>query len=489
MKWKYTRQLQRSDADRACDLDQKRLTVLSMILVCTAVVYFVTMYYWDNLVIFQSAYYRLDCLFHGNLMDFLFDWSPVVPYGVLCQMLFTIWVIPVRILSMLFRTSLEDSMGAYLWYKLFIVCMWGLCERETVKIAVTLKMDAVRIKWMRLFLSSTLFVFLPVFHLGQVDAVYLVFMLWGIRQYIEGDYRRFLLAFVLANPVKYLSVFAFIPLVLLKEKRIPYILRDILAGFILIPVEMIVKNMTLILYWLGIIGIDRVKTPYTLATSQIRALLVNVWGSGPDNMGASMVVIAYAVICILAYCNRYQDKRRGKLSVWFCFSSLAVLVAFGTMKCYWIALLAPFMILLLFMESQNIGLDFILEAFAPILTVSIYVITQSQVYGGRLTFDYLLFSFSDYLMNRRQSHSTNDMIHYIKDTFRYPGEYEYALPALAIVCLVGFMIVNFPYQKYEKMEKPGETAIVEQRVWYRWACVRIGILIVWFALNFWCIFK
>ena len=187
--------------------NEKRRMVLRITLACIAFVYFVTMYYWDNLVIFQSAYYRLEYLFRGNLMDFLFDWSPVVPYGVLSQMLFTVWVVPVKLLSLLFRTSLEDSMGAYLWYKLLIISMWGLCVRETKEIAVTLKMDDTRIKWIQMFLSSTLYVFLPVFHLGQVDAVYLVFMLWGLRKYIEGDYRRFVCAFLLANPVKYLSVF------------------------------------------------------------------------------------------------------------------------------------------------------------------------------------------------------------------------------------------------------------------------------------------
>ncbi len=350
--------------------NEKRRMVLRITLACIAFVYFVTMYYWDNLVIFQSAYYRLEYLFRGNLMDFLFDWSPVVPYGVLSQMLFTVWVVPVKLLSLLFRTSLEDSMGAYLWYKLLIISMWGLCVRETKEIAVTLKMDDTRIKWIQMFLSSTLYVFLPVFHLGQVDAVYLVFMLWGLRKYIEGDYRRFVCAFLLANPVKYLSVFVYVPLILLKEKRIPYILRDIMLGLVLIPVELIVKNMTSILCWLGIIGIDQVKTPYTLAASQIRALLVNVWGAGPDNLGASVVVIAYAAICILAYCNCYQDERRGKLSVWICYSSLAVLVAFGIMKCYWIILLVPFMVLLLFMERHNTRINFILEAFAPLLTVN-----------------------------------------------------------------------------------------------------------------------
>ncbi|MDE5700468.1 MAG: hypothetical protein K2I96_24220 [Lachnospiraceae bacterium] len=466
-------------------INDKNFELLNIALGAIAAVYYTTMYYVDNPVIFGAAYYRLECLFQGRVLDFLFDWSPIVPYGVFCQILFVIWVIPVKILSLIFGISLADSMGAYLWYKLFIVLVWWRCVQETKKIAVTLKMDELRIKWMGLFLSSSLLAFLPVFHLGQIDVVYLVFMLWGVRKYIEGNYKEFILAFLLANPVKYLSVFAYIPLILLKEKRIRYILRDICIGFILIPVEMLIKNMTGILCWLGAIGIDQVRVPYTLATSQIRALLVNVWGAGPDNMGASMVVIAYAVICILAYCSCYNDVRRGKLSVWLCFSSMAVLVTFGTMKCYWEILLSPFMVMLLFMEKRSIRIDFVLEAFSPILITGIYVITQSQVYGGRKTFDYLLFSYSKYLMNRRESHSNSDMIHYIKDTIQYPGEYENVFPALVVVFMITFMIINFPYYQHEDQERTTD----EQKVWCQWGCVRIGILILWFVLNFWCLFK
>ena len=81
------------------------------------------------------------------------------------------------------------------------------------------------------------------------------------------------------------------------------------------------------------------------------------------------------------------------------------------------------------------------------------------------------------------------MIHYIKDTFQYPGEYEYAVSALAVVCLAGFMVVNFPYQKQRDEETVRVTGAEEQKLWYQWGCVRVGILMIWFILNFWCIFK
>lgn len=451
-----------------------------------AFVYFITMYSMDNPVIFEAAYYRLDCLFNGDIMDFLFDWSPIVPYNVFSQFLFTIWVLPIKILNLIFMTSLESSIGSYLWYKLLIVLCFLLTVRETQKIATTLGMDEARVKWIGFFSLSSLFSALPVFHLAQVDVVYMPFMLYGVRKYIEGDYKRFFIAFAIANPVKYLSIFIYVPLILLKEKRILYILRDVLLGLILVPIELVMKNMTSILCWFGLLASENVKEPYILASSQIRALLFNVF-NGPDGINSSVVVVAYGIICIVAYCCYYEYKMRGKLAVWLSFSSLAVLFTFGTMHCQWVILLVPFLIILLFLNKRDIRINFILEALIPMSFIGGYVITQSQIYGGRETFDSLLFSLSNYLMERRSSHINNDMIHFIMDTFEYPGEYERVLPAIAVVTMIAFMVINFPYFRSDTENK--EIAVETQKIYYYWGWFRIAILITWFLLNFYCLFK
>ena len=223
-----------------------------VILFAVIFVYFITMYYADNQIIFEAAYDRLEWLCQGKIMDFLFDWSPIVPYSVYSQFLFTLWVVPVKILSVIFKTPLENSVGAYLWYKLSMaICFWAVV-RETQKTAEVLNMDKERVNWVGLFTVSSLFAVLPVFHLAQVDAIYLPFMVYGVRKYMEGDYKRFLIAFLIANPVKYLAVFVFVPLILLKEKKILYILRDFAIGLVLAPAEIVMKNMTTILYLGGV---------------------------------------------------------------------------------------------------------------------------------------------------------------------------------------------------------------------------------------------
>lgn len=465
---------------------QGKFMLMEILLGAILLGYFLTMYSMDNPVIFEAAYYRLDCLFKGNIMDFLFDWSPIVPYNVLSQMVFTIWVFPIKILNLLLNISLESSIGAYLWYKLLIVLCSMLIMIECKKIAVTLGIDEINRRWIVFFTASSLFFVLPIFHLAQVDAIYIPFMLYGVRKYIEGDYKKFLIAFAIANPVKYLPIFIYIPLILLKEKRIPYILRDILLGLILVPIDIIVKNMTSILYWMGFISDESVKIPYVLANSQIRALLFNSF-AGPDGISAAVVVVAYGAICILAYCCYYESEQRGEMTIWLSFSSLALLFTFGTMHCQWIILLVPFMLLLVFENKTRI--NYILETLMTMGFVGSYVITQSEIYGGRSTFDSLLFSLSDYLMQRRSSHANNDMIHFIMDTYEYPGEYERIMPAIAVVTMISFIIINCPFVRtvVDKCKKR-EIEMKETTIVY-WGWFRIVILVMWFLVNFYCLFK
>ena len=87
------------------------------------------------------------------------------------------------------------------------------------------------------FFASNILVVLPVFHIAQTDVIYLYFMLKGTEAYIKDDTKGLVLWYVIANSIKFIPIFIFIPLVLLKEKRILVCVRNIVLGCILIPVQ------------------------------------------------------------------------------------------------------------------------------------------------------------------------------------------------------------------------------------------------------------
>lgn len=84
--------------------------------------------------------------------------------------------------------------------------------------------------------ASSLFVVLPTVAIAQIDMITVFLMLWGIREYLNSDQItwKFLLIFSFAAAMKIFALFVFIPLVLLKEKRILYVIVDMIAGVICI---------------------------------------------------------------------------------------------------------------------------------------------------------------------------------------------------------------------------------------------------------------
>ncbi|WP_251492995.1 hypothetical protein [Otoolea muris] len=81
-----------------------------------------------------------------------------------------------------------------------------------------------------MFLSSAA-LFVIVFVVSQVDGFALFLLLLGFYFYLKGNGKAFLLCYMIAMPSKMFAVFLFLPLVLLKEKRIPCIFAALALSF------------------------------------------------------------------------------------------------------------------------------------------------------------------------------------------------------------------------------------------------------------------
>lgn len=204
------------------------------VLVCFLI--FTTMYYADNRDIFHVAYLMNEEFFNWESVNFL--GVMIHPYGVLHQWICELWVLPINLLACIFEFDVLNSYS-YLWFKLCIPVFLLFCMKELEKIAETLEIEKKNIQWMGFLFLTTVLVALPVFHVAQTDCIYLLLMFKGFHTLIKKDTKRFLLWFALANSFKMISLFIFIPLVLLSEKRIGYVIRNILLGCVIIPAQQV----------------------------------------------------------------------------------------------------------------------------------------------------------------------------------------------------------------------------------------------------------
>lgn len=188
---------------------------------------FTTTFYDDNLSIFRNHFDTCERFLTGQSLDILGRIS--LPYGVLRQWICLLWVMPINIMYHLFGMS-PDGVFSVLWYITIIHLFIALCIKEMCRIAETLGIKVESVRWMVILFSSSILVVLPIAHVAQTDALYLFFMLKGFHALIKEDNGKFLLWFWASISSKMISVFAFIPLVLLEEKRILYVFRNAILG-------------------------------------------------------------------------------------------------------------------------------------------------------------------------------------------------------------------------------------------------------------------
>lgn len=431
---------------------------------------FLTMYYYDNQTAFVCIQDNMRRIMDGKWYYIFNGWSSI-PYGNLFQGACAIWALPVFILSELGVIS-TTSIGARLWYKLFILIFLLLDTYQIGKIAEKIEGLSEKKDWLRLYFLSSLLVMLPAVHVAQFDAVYLFFILLGINYYMEDLHYKFLICFMLAIPGKYMPLLIFIPLVLLKEKRYLYIIRDMVIGCGLVVVD---KAMNSIGYrieaYMGIDPSAEIWMNHTMK-EDFEALLHSNLKVFESQM--SIMVLCFGLLCI--WCFLKDSKLRNELAIFVSFLGFAILFAFGCATPYWIILIEPFVLLLLFKEERYYNILFPLEIVFSVGYIYVFILKVPWIYGAENTFSFLLFA-----LNPNYVNSIHGFVH---DFVRFKGYdiYDGAISAVMVACLIGIMIIAYPLKTKERQEQLDGQLYVKG--WY-WA--RLVVVYSWVLLNIWVV--
>ncbi|MDE7273220.1 MAG: hypothetical protein K2N95_09180 [Lachnospiraceae bacterium] len=433
---------------------------------------FLTMYYYDNQTMFVQAINNMHRIASGKWYYILNGWS-AIPYGVVLQAACAVWAMPVFILSELGIMSVT-SIGARLWYKTFMLIFLVLSTRQIGKIAVKANtISEKKIPWMKLFFLSSLMVLLPAVHVAQIDIVYLFFILKGIEYYIDDDHPKFLICFMLAIPGKYMPLFIFIPLVLLKEKRYLYIVRDLIMGCALCILDRGMRSAGYrIENYLGIDVMSELLQNDTMQKNWEEVLRSNINAFGAP---VSLALFAFFLLCIWCYVRKSEDRK--KLAIWVSFLGFSILFALGIVTPYWIILLITFEILLIFENESKSEILFPLETIFSAAFIYTFILKICWIFGSFDTFDFLLFKMIPGYENGSHSYMSDFLKQ--RDLDSYSG----LAAAMLAACIVGIAAVTYPLKKEGDVSGKEK----EERFLRGWYWARIGLAYGWVLLNIWVV--
>ena len=344
--------------------------------------------YLDIQMITRHSLNFLDVLIEGRLLQFYQTACKLpigitnnitgeVPYDIWVYIPLAVWNLPIYLYEYFNGRTFEMNFFALLWARLgcllpYIGCNFALC-----KIANEFKLeDNKKIRACLLF-SSSLFLFNGLFCLGQIDIYSTFFVLMGIRGCLRNNKKDFLGWFAIAITYKMFALFVFLPLLLYKEKRIFYIIRDMaIAGSLTILSKLIFL-------------FDKLQTPTKFDERRfIRFLLVRQIDMG--EMVISIFVLLFLSLLVFCWVRNSGDNDSKSEIVCIAFGGYSAFFLGAMTFPYWAVVLAPFAALFYFIVPGNISTIVCLESIAGVAYYIKGMLDYGFVYGFESNIKWML---------------------------------------------------------------------------------------------------
>lgn len=328
----------------------KRYEIIGAFIILFISTYFFCFKHDFYLTMSQSLTFD-SCLLNGKIMRFYSivnhqaltgEFSPEWPntllssanYTIINYASFGIVCLPIYIVSKVAHIAVPFIVYQFVIKTLYLVL--DLYMAKVVKdICELMEFDKVKTNWVvLLFVTSPILLFSSTM-ITHLDIFSVVFFLLGLRSMLKGHRRNELIFFAIASAYKPFIILSIIPIVLLKEKRILFIARDLVVMVLGILIQS------------GAYQFDPGYARSQKFMSETYDFMGRFFASGYSferntyQQEASYFVIAFCVICLVAYFikkENYYYYFAFPLAIWESF------VMFVKWHPNWLLLMVPFMV-------------------------------------------------------------------------------------------------------------------------------------------------
>lgn len=318
--------------------------------------------YYDFLVTYRAGINFWYALFEGHPLSFYSRVAEIgggtpnrealsgAAYDFTIYFFFAVWNFPAWLYERFAGIPAESNLLCLMWGKMMLPVLALLTARGMKRILEFVVRDEEDTAEMLFAYSFSGILALACYFLGQYDIIGVLFAVWGVYYFLKGDYRRFYLFFSVAITCKYFAILLFLCLVLLHEKRILYIIRNVAGGCWLVIAEKLLFSLD---NSGEVVGTD-------LLSTRVSYLIHLKMEMGVDNAAV------FLVLCILIWAYCYQQKREESYAFYYKVVNIAfcinmVFILFTGSTPYWIVLVVPYMILLFYCKGSDRKLNLLLE--------------------------------------------------------------------------------------------------------------------------------
>lgn len=410
----------------------------------------------------------LDLIAEGRIQDFFITSVPsgnmqhtfVQPpgYNILVYIVFAIWDLPIWLLQRYAAVDVMNNFAGLMWIRMMPVLALGYSAYLLHSILTIMTEDRRKADFGCFLYLTSLIVFSSVILIVQYDILLIVWMLLALRAYLKEDLKGFILFAGISLCFKYFSLLFILPLLLLKQKNVWKLIRDV----VLLAIPLLLTTLPF-------------RSTMQDASNFTIGLLVRYIRS--EEHGFNIRVLTLLLINIYCFVRPWTgSKRDGETAVWAVFLSMAVMFAMGLSHPYWLVMVAPFLYIILIVRPQHQRSGLILE----IVGWAAMVVAQMPV------FHYCFFGDTMYQMGLKyifpkdmlmpEPYKTWDLIMSFKET-DYPG----VLACVCLACMLGVACCTCPDWQHRRSLMPEppqrEAPITRDLLWLRFAVCAFLILL------------
>lgn len=286
-------------------------------------------------------------------------------YDFTIYAIFAVWNFPAWIYERLSGNSAESCLLCLMWGKTLLAAAAVVSAAGVKKIYELITRDQEGSKTvLYVYLFSGILIVSACF-VGQYDIIGVAFAVYGVYYYLKSDYKKFYLLFALAITCKYFALILFVCLVLLYEKRILYIIRNMAFGCWLVVAEKLLFSLGKSYAQIHPEMEIAVKSGGKIAATGILSSRMGYLFSLQYHMGVdsvSVFVVAMGLLC--AYC--YLQKREENYAfyyktIYIAFAANIFFIIFTASTPYWAVLVVPWLTLMIYCNGENIKFNVIVE--------------------------------------------------------------------------------------------------------------------------------
>lgn len=375
---------------------------------------------------------------NGHILDF-YDYNKTIvggnAYLPTTYVLFAIWNIPLKLFGIVNEPAIYVGAFARMWYKLGTAMLFFATAYLIYKIC---RLKQVSVK--NSVLAAFVFVSNPIavyseFILGQYDIITTFFMVLGLYYYFQKKNVGFILSFAVALTCKYFALLVFVPLLLLREKNVWKIIRNMCGVVSLFVIETLIY-ITSEAFRQGVFGFGAAGYIFKVA-----------YNNGYTEI--SVVVAFWVLLCAYAYFKESKDDMEEfQWSLYL--SGLVMFICFGLSFWHpqWLLMAVPFWTLGLFFHKKSdiyILLDLLMMIFYCIHVCVFFRNNCDQTVMSGGIFRVFI---SDYVVNAK---------------FAMADLYHIADFNLMFSSLVALMLVYSVFMHPSKLCLPDEVTVGEHK--------------------------